>query len=168
MTDDLSGFDIKADSTPAPDVLSQEFERFFHNYLPYLYPAQAAQIIAKIHALEIIPVGQDRVVYGADYDIAAEIQQLLQAVRAMQGSVMSEDGRILQGITPREMKEVVTASSSLMSLLMKSHEKLMTFDRHRALEQATVQILQDLSDEVGGEKVVSRFVELMEQRLESK
>ena len=60
------------------------------------------------------------------------------------------------------MKEVVTSTTSLMTLLMKAHDKLMTFDRMRAIEQSTVDILRQM----GGEEIVENFVKMMEERLE--
>ena len=163
MSDDLSGFDVKSEGSPEPDILAQEFERFYHNVLPHLFPTQAKQILTRINTLELVPfVGNERedIEYGANYDITLEVEGLIQSVRAMRNTVMDEQGRVKEGITPKEM---ITATTSLMNLLMKSHEKLMTFDRHRALEQATVDVLRQL----GGEEIVGTFVEMMESRLEA-
>lgn len=163
---DLSDFDVKAEQNVEPDKLALEFERFYHNTLPHLFPTQAQQLLTRINTLELVPsVGNsnEETEYGANYDITIEVQGLIQSVRAMRNTVMDEQGRVKEGITPREMKEMITATTALMNLLMKSHEKLMTFDRHRSLEQATVDTLREL----GGEEIVSRFVELMEQRLEA-
>lgn len=167
----LGDFDVKSGGSIEPSQLETEFERFYHNVLPHLTTAMATKLYARINTLELVPhVGADDVAYGANYDITVEVQGLISAVRAMQNSVMDERGRIREGITPREMKEVVTSTSSLMNLLMKSHEKLMTFDRQRAMEQATVDVLRALGDGgfagLSGEEIVSRFVEMMEARLE--
>lgn len=162
MSNDLSGFDAKT-TGPEPDALQLDFERFMHNTLPYLFPAQAKALIKKLHDAEIIPPADSAdIEYGANYDITIEVEGLIQSVRAMRNTVMDEQGRVREGITPREMKEMITATTALMNLLMKSHEKLMTFDRQRALEQSTVDVLREL----GGEEIVSTFVELMEERLE--
>lgn len=167
----LGDWDVKSVGNIAPSELETEFERFYHNILPHLDTVMATKLYARINTLELVPhVDAEDVAYGANYDITIEVQGLISAVRAMQNSVMDERGRIREGITPREMKEVVTSTSSLMNLLMKSHEKLMTFDRQRALEQATVDALRALGDGgfdgMKGEEIVSRFVEMMEARLE--
>jgi len=78
----------------------------------------------------------------------------------MQNSVM-ENGRIRTGITPKEMREVVQSTTSLMSLLMKAHEKLLSLDRVRAIEQATISVLRELGDDA----MVERFVAALEQEL---
>lgn len=164
---DLQGFDIKAGQVPDPDLLRIEFERFYHNVLPYLRQGEARLLVQRISNLGLCPVqDRDPVEYGANYDIKIEVQNLIEAVRAMRDTVIDEQGRAKEGITPREIKETVTATTSLMTLLMKSHAKLMNFDRMRALEQATVETLQELSDSQG-EEIVKRFVERMEARLES-
>lgn len=165
MSDDLSGFDAKAETSIDPDQLSMDFDRFYHNVLPHLFPTQARQLITRIGTLELIPAAEavdGQIEYGANYDITIEVEGLIQSVRAMRNTVMTPEGNVREGIAPREMKEMITATTSLMNLLMKSHEKLMTFDRHRALEQATVDVLRQL----GGEEIVGQFVEMMEGRLE--
>lgn len=159
----LDGFDIQAEEKAEPTQLEMDFERFYHNVLPHLSGPQATMLVARVHTLELVPVADRDVTYGAEYDMTSEVEGLIQSVRAMRGSVMTEDGRMRTDVTPREMKDVVTATSSLMNLLMKSHEKLMDFDRQRALEQATIEILR----EMGGEEIVTKFVENMEARLEA-
>jgi len=156
------GFDVKSGPNLEPSEFELEFDRFFHNVLPHVDQNQASRLVRKIDSMGLVPRDDAEVAYGANYDITIEIQGLIDSVRAMRNSVMDDRGRMREGITPREMKEVVTSTTSLMNLLMKSHEKLMSFERARALEQATVDILRDL----GGEEIVSQFVEMMEARLE--
>lgn len=160
----LSGFDAKSDGLPVePDLLEQDFERFYHNVMPHLTQDQAQRLLIRLKNLELITDQvSDTVVYGANYDMKSEVENLITAARALKNSVMYPNGDIRPGITPREMKEVVTSTSSLISLLMKSHEQLMNFDRQRILEQSTVDVLR----EMGGEEIVSRFVKMMEDRLE--
>lgn len=158
----ISDFDIKTGSNLEPSELEVGFDRFFHNILPHIDHVQAGRLIHKIDYLGLVPRDKTEVAYGASYDITGEIQGLIESVRAMRSSVMTQEGKMREDVTPREMKEVVTSTTSLMNLLMKSHEKLMSFDRARALEQATVDILREL----GGEEIVSQFVEMMEARLE--
>jgi hypothetical protein len=146
-----------------PDLLEQDFERFYHNVMPYLTPEHAEKLLIRLKNLELLTQPVEGVVYGADYDLKSEVENLITAARALKNSVMYANGDIKPGITPREMKEVVTSTSSLISLLMKSHEQLMNFDRQRILEQSTVEVLR----EMGGEEIVSRFVKMMEERLEA-
>ena len=114
--------------------------------------------------VELIPDQQENTAYGANYDLKQEVQGLINAVRAMQGSVM-HDGKMRQDVTPKEMKEVVTSTTQLMNLLMKYHRELLSMDRMRILEKSTVDVLQKLSDKYG-EEIVTEFVKMMEDRLE--
>jgi hypothetical protein len=159
----LDDFDIKVEERSEPSILEMDFERFYHNVLPHLTGPQAVTLVTRVHTLELVPIADRDVTYGAEYDMTSEVEGLIQSVRAMRSSVMTEDGRMRTDVTPREMKDVVTATSSLMNLLMKSHEKLMDFDRQRALEQATIDTIR----EMGGEEIVSQFVENMAARLEA-
>lgn len=167
----LDDFDVKSGSSVEPSRIEIELDRFMFNILPHLNEQQGRKLVTRISTLELVPHSEtEEIAYGANYDITVEVQGLISAVRAMQNSVMTPEGKIREGITPREMKEVVTSTSSLMNLLMKSHEKLMTFERQRALEQSTVDVLRELGDsglgDRKGEEIVSLFVEMMEARLE--
>jgi len=160
----LSGFDVKSEKVSIePSILEQDFERFYHNVMPHLTAEHAEKLLLRLKSLELLNNKVEGVVYGADYDMKSEVENLITAARALKNSVMYPNGDIRPGITPREMKEVVTSTSSLISLLMKSHEQLMNFDRQRILEQSTVDVLR----EMGGEEIVSRFVKMMEERLEA-
>ena len=85
--------------------------------------------------------------YGPDFDIREEIERQLVAVRAMRDAVITPGGQVRPGTQIREIKEVVTASSTLLTTLMKVHEKVMSFDRSRAIEEAVTTTMQKLPDE---------------------
>ncbi|PNV83834.1 MAG: hypothetical protein C0610_16785 [Desulfobacteraceae bacterium] len=166
----LDEFDVKNAPEIEPSKLDQEFERFYHNTMPHLTSQQAQMLMARIGTLELLDLSESEVVYGANFDMTVEVEGLIQSVRAMRSTVMTPGGTVRNDVTPREMKEVVTATSTLMTLLMKSHEKLMSFDRQRRLEQTTIEVLQRLSDgnlrDKSGEEIVAEFVTLMEQGLD--
>jgi hypothetical protein len=167
----LDEFDMKVGEEVEPSKLDQDFERFYHNVLPHLGSHQAQKLLTRIGTLELLDISDVDVVYGANYDITTEIESLITSVRAMQNSVRTPGGQMREDVTPREMKEVITSSTSLMSLLMKSHEKLMNFDRQRRLEQSTIEVLQRLGDgdlkDKTGEEIVAEFVKMMEERLDT-
>lgn len=167
----LDEFDVKIDEQVEPSKLDMDFERFYHNVLPHLTHQQAQQLMARIGTLELLDNSDVDVVYGANYDITTEIESLITSVRAMQNSVRTPGGQMRDDVTPREMKEVITSATGLMNLLMKSHEKLMSFDRMRRLEQSTIEVLQKLGDgdlqDKTGQEIVAEFVNLMEERLDT-
>lgn len=84
--------------------------------------------------------------YGASFDIKEEVQMQIMAVRAMRNAVMP-NGRVRPGLASREMKEVVTASSTLLNTLMKTHDKIMSLERQRAIEEAVTTSIQTLPEE---------------------
>jgi hypothetical protein len=84
--------------------------------------------------------------YGADFDLGYEVQMQIMAVRAMRNAIMP-GGVVRVGTPAREIKEVVTASSTLLNTLMKTHERIMSLDRQRAIEEAVTTSIQTLPDE---------------------
>jgi hypothetical protein len=84
--------------------------------------------------------------YGADFDLRKEVQMQILAVRAMRDAIMP-GGRMRQGVPAREMKEVVTASSTLLNTLLKTHKDVMSFDRQRAIEEAVITSVRTLSED---------------------
>ena len=53
---------------------------------------------------------------------------------------------IREGLNPREVREAVAASSSLLSTLLKVHEKVMSFERQRAIENAVIETVRELPE----------------------
>jgi len=102
----------------------------------------------------------DSVEYGADFDLAAEVESQIAMVRAMRRNVITDAGTVLPGVAARELKEVVSASTTLLSTLTKSHEKILSFDRMRSIETATVAAIKELPPERQ-----ALFFETLESRL---
>ena len=117
------------------------------------------QIHKLIPLLAIIPAAEDPQVYGADFDMADEVNQQILAVRAMRESIM-EEGRIKDGIATREVKEVIAASNTMLSALMKFHKEIINLHRMRAIEKATIKVLKDMGHE-------EKFLEQLETELEA-
>ena len=104
--------------------------------------ARAAELLTEeqVHTLlavirRFLPVQVERVDYGADFDLAAEVGEQIQMVKGLRQSMM-QDGRLLPGTNRREIKDVITASSSLLGTLMKFHDRLVNIDRLRAIEKS--------------------------------
>lgn len=99
--------------------------------------------------------------YGADFDLAGEVGAQIRAVRAMRRLVMTDDGVVVPGTPAREVKETVTASNTLLNTLLKTHEKVLNFNRLRAIETATSAALEDLD-----ESAKTVFFQRLEKELE--
>ena len=85
--------------------------------------------------------------YGADFDFKHEISMQLGAIRAMRSRIMNLNGTIKEETSIREVKECLAAANTLTTALMKNHEKIINFDRQRAVEQATIEAVKLLPDE---------------------
>lgn len=85
--------------------------------------------------------------YGADFDIASEINDQIRVVRALRSTIVDEDGSLKDGIAPREAKEMISAGSTMLASLMKFHEKVINQDRMRAVETATIDTIKTLPEQ---------------------
>lgn len=99
--------------------------------------------------------------YGADFDLKGEVAQQIRSVRAMRSQVMDPSGRINAGMLPRDVKELVTASTTLLKTLITVHEQVINFDRMKAVEDATVEAIKTLSG-----RAQKAFFEELDRRLE--
>lgn len=85
--------------------------------------------------------------YGAAFSLADEVNAQIRMVRALRATILDEDGAIIQGSSARDAKEVISSSSTLLTSLMKFHEKIINQDRMRLIEQATIEAIKTLPDE---------------------
>lgn len=104
--------------------------------------------------------GVDAVPYGAEFNFKSEIESQLAAVKALRAKVMGPNGQLLEGVSTREAKEVIAASSTLITTLMRHHEKILNFERLRVLEEAVKAAVQTLP-----ESAREAFFTEMEKRL---
>lgn len=112
----------------------------------------APQLLTEEETRNLICILQDYmpsdVAYGADFDLAAEVSHQLTAIRAMRRKVMTDSGLPMDDVTARDLKEVATASNTLLGTLLKAHEKIMNFERLRAVEKAVVTTLKTLPQDI--------------------
>lgn len=106
--------------------------------LEFLTAEQARLLERKVQALR----GTEGEEFSGDFDLQVEITQQLRLLREMRTRAMSE------GSSVREMKEVMTGASSLITTLIREQEKVINMDRLRYVEQAVVECLKTLPDDV--------------------
>lgn len=130
----------------------------------YLSQAQVDRIARalRIDVEESAPRQAAGMEYGADFDMAYEVQQQITAVRAIRDHVMDSRGRLREGITARDAKEVVTSGSTLLSSLMKFHSSVVNMERLRLLERAVVEVLREEDDDLR-DRVLTRLAQRLEQ-----
>lgn len=85
--------------------------------------------------------------YGADFDISQEIGEQLAIAKAMRARLLDEEGRLNERFSAREAKEVMSACSTLIGVLMKSQQELLSFRRVLMVENATKRALDTLPRE---------------------
>lgn len=103
----------------------------------------------------------EREAYGAGFNMMTEVTDQIVALRALRTRVLTDTGLVRAGVTARELKEVVAASNSMLQTLMKTHERIVNYDRMRAIEEATIEAIKELPDEVK-----QQFFAKLEQLLE--
>ena len=162
MTEDvaeLQDFDTLA-GDPEVDI-DGKITEFIEDILPVLSEDQLRELTEELLALGMVKQGEEEVTYDAQFDMGKEVELQLRTVHALRRQVMVNN-RIRKGTTTREVKEVVSTTTTMLNSLMKHHEKLLSMDRQRALEAATISVLKELGDGA----MIDKFFELMEQALQ--
>ena len=85
--------------------------------------------------------------YGADFDLAEEINSQIKVVRALRAKILGEDGSLNEGINAREAKELIASGTTMVSTLMKHHKDIVNQDRLMAVEAATIEAVKTLPPE---------------------
>lgn len=99
--------------------------------------------------------------YGADFDLEEEITEQIRAVRAVREACVDPAGRVKDGTSVREVKEVVSAGSTLLTSLMRHHTQVVNLGRIRNLERAVVDVLRE-EDPGLRDRVLQKFEERLE------
>lgn len=103
--------------------------------------------------------GDDQVEYNASFNLREEVQAQIMAVRALRNSVMP-GGRVSPGMHAREIKEMISASSTLLNTLLKTHGQILSLERSRCIEEAVTEAIKTLPDEAR-----ESFLSLLETNL---
>lgn len=156
---ELQDFDTLA-GDPEVDI-DGKITEFIEDILPVLSEDQLRELTEELLALGMVKQGEEEVTYDAQFDMGKEVELQLRTVHALRRQVMVNN-RIRKGTTTREVKEVVSTTTTMLNSLMKHHEKLLSMDRQRALEAATISVLKELGDGT----MIDKFFELMEQALQ--
>lgn len=85
--------------------------------------------------------------YDADFSFTDELSEQIKAIRAMRKSVITAHGQVREGASVREVKEVVSASSTMLQTLLKTHDQVQSFERQRAIEKAVIDTVKSLPQE---------------------
>lgn len=131
---------------------------FIHDFLPRLSKEQLHKLVSSLPAGTLAVTGQG---YGADFSLADEIGLQIVAVQNLRQHVFP-NGHLREGCNIREAKEVLTTCNVMCKTLMDNHERIMSMERMRAVESATVDILVEIDD-----TLKEKFLERLRVRLET-
>lgn len=130
---------------------------FIRDFLPKLSKDQLHRLISALPAGTLEVTGQG---YGADFSLADEIGLQIVAVQNLRQHVFP-NGHLREGCNIREAKEVLTTCNVMIKTLMDNHDRIMSMERMRAVEAATVDVLIEVND-----ALKEHFLERLRIRLE--
>lgn len=183
---EFAGSTVKAE-TPEEIGFSPAALQAFNYTLDLLKRKQIPQkklreLMVAISAGEEEFDGVDDDDYDETFDMEKEVSEVLRSVKVLRKSIMTASGKGLRsGVTVGEAKDVISMSNSMITTLMKSHEKIVNMARYRAVEQATIDTLRELDSDlllgdrleqfhangsVGEGPVTTYFLEALETRLD--
>jgi len=83
-----------------------------------------------------------------EFDLTGEVNAQIRMVQALRRQVMTTDNRISEDYSPRDAKEVLSASSTMLNNLMKFRKEIKREESLRAIEDATVSAISELGSDV--------------------
>lgn len=111
--------------------------------------------------LDVLPNQTEGQQFDANFDLSQEITSQLQALKAIRDKIFSSDGRIKDGQTVRDAKDFMASSAQLLQVLQKSRAELINTERLQAVEEATIEAIRGLDDEV-----INEFLNILGEKLE--
>jgi len=112
----------------------------------------APQLLSKEQLKDLACILQDYlpkgVQYDADFDLLGEVSDLLTTIKAMRSKVMTDAGVPREDVSARDLKEVATASNTLLQTLLKVHTQIMSMNRQRAIEKAVAETMREQPEDI--------------------
>jgi len=178
MTASFADFDAtmrQSASAPADrdrELTSMELavavDRIIHEIIPKLSDDQKWKLRCALPAPASIDENSEAA-YGANFSIANEIDLQVKALRALREHYLPE-GRLRDGVSPKEFKDFLSTTNQMVKMLISSHEEVMNMERNRLVEASTVDILKEMADpklvKALGYDPCAMFLEKLEQKLE--
>lgn len=121
----------------------------------YMTPAQIELIQREFGAMKETKDGG----FGVEFDLMEEVGHQIAAAQMLRKANFAPDGSIVT--TSKEAKEALSASLSLLKMLVDMQGELFSQARMRAIEVAVTETMKDLGEEVQG-----RFISTLTERLE--
>ena len=146
--------------TLPPYELIEESISWVERFAQHLEQAQLGRLLDVVKNHSELYGNGDLAVDDEAFDIGDEIRMLIKAVRGLRRNVMTDSGHMLGENDTRDVKEVISSSTHLFSLLLKAQEKIDHMSRMQSIEEAAVAAVRTLPDDAQ-----DAFFEVLEKRL---
>jgi hypothetical protein len=104
---------------------------------------------------------------GEDVNLEREINEQLRMLRRMRTKLAEGDrAGSDHSITFRDIKEVISACSTVTNSLMRFHKDAKTIERGRAVEEATIAAIEEVAKQNNHPELPVLFVKLLKEALE--
>ena len=104
---------------------------------------------------------EDEVRFNSDFSLANEIEAQIKLVRLMRANIATPDGRqLLPGVDGRSLKDIITASTNLVSTLVKNQAQVLNFSRMQAIEKSVSEVVREFPADVQ-----DKFFALLKKKL---
>jgi len=114
-----------------------------------------------VKILDVLPIQADTQEFDSEFDLSQELTNQLKALQSIRDRIFSSDGRIKEGSSVKEAKDFMSSSGSLLQMLQKSRSELINIDRMQAIEEATIDTMREL-----GEDVIDDFSARLKEKLD--
>ena len=144
--------DVPLNNTLAEDL--EETVTHLIQHARYLSLPQKERLRASLMIGQPLPEAADQIQiapetkYNASFDLGDEVEQQIKAVRAIRAQVFDGNGNMRGSVSSREAKEIISTGSTMLSTLMKYHEKVMNMERLRKLELSVMEALSEASTDL--------------------
>ena len=155
----MSGFDqFSTEELEREDDL-EEVARSVELVVRNAHRLDDRQINLLVDSLSLF-ASKDVVDFNSGFDLSEEIGRQIAMVRALRDMVLDPTWRIREEYSARDAKEVISSASTLLTTLMRFHEKIVQIDRQKAIEVATIEAIKTLPEEVQ-ERFFGKLEELL-------
>lgn len=86
--------------------------------------------------------------FDEKFSLSEEMGEMIASIRALRKTVFCPlTGGLVEGQKLSDARDIMTTSNQMMTMMVKTQEKILNIERFRAVEQATIDVLKVLQDD---------------------
>ncbi len=86
--------------------------------------------------------------FDEKFSLSEEMGEMIASIRALRKTVFCPaTGGLVEGQKLSDARDIMTTSNQMMTMMVKTQEKILNIERFRAVEQATIDVLKTLQDD---------------------